>query len=199
MSTPAMVTAAAGTGHRITADEYEAMIRDGVLTENDKVELIDGQLEEIVPKGDDHVWACGELVRQLEAMSDGMWHARKEDPARVSDYDEPEPDITVATGTWRGMKGRRPRAEEILLVTEVAATTQEYDRGEKRERYARAAIPVYWIVDLKACTVEVYTDPDPDAGQYRACHVYGRNDRVPVILAGRVVGEVAVADLLLDD
>ena len=141
MSTPAMVTAAAGTGHRITADEYEAMIRDGVLTENDKVELIDGQLEEIVPQGEGHVWAVDELDEQLGAMSDGTWHSRKEHPARVSDYDEPEPDIVVATGTRRGMKGRRPRAEEILLVTEVAATTQEYDRGEKRERYARARTP----------------------------------------------------------
>ena len=67
MSTPAMATAAAGTGHRITADEYEAMIRDGVLTENDKVELIDGQLEEIVPQGEMATCGrCDELDEQLE-------------------------------------------------------------------------------------------------------------------------------------
>ena len=199
MSTPAMVTAAAGTGRRITADEYEAMIRDGVLTEHDKVELVDGRLEEIVPQGDDHVWAVDELDEQLSAMSDGTWHSRKEHPARVSDYDEPEPDIVIAAGTRKALKGCRPTAAEILLVTEVSVTSQAYDRGEKRERYVRAAIPVYWIVDLKACTVEVYTDPEPDAGQYRACHVYARNDRVPVILAGKFVGEVAMADLLPDE
>src|SRR4051812_30520976 len=110
MSTPAMVMASAGKDHRVTADEYEAMIRGGVLTEHDKVELIDGRLEEIVPQGDGHVWAVDELDEQLSAMSDGTWHSRKEHPARVSDYDEPEPDIAVDTGTRKALKGRRPRA-----------------------------------------------------------------------------------------
>ncbi|MFO0889217.1 MAG: Uma2 family endonuclease [Isosphaeraceae bacterium] len=187
---------APGDVHRITVDRYERMIAGGLVDEGDRVELLGGVLVNRMAQGPDHVWAVDELAAQLDAMAAGEWHARKEHPARLSEYDEPEPDVAVVLGPRSGLRGRHPVASEIPLVVEVAGTTQAEDRGIKQERYARAGIPTYWIVNLQTAVVEVYTDPDAVAGCYRGRADFGPGMRVPVVLSGTVAGEIAVADLM---
>jgi Uma2 family endonuclease len=182
--------------HRITADRYERMVAGGLLDEDDRVELLGGVLVKKMAQGPDHVWAVDELAVQLDAMSAGAWHARKEHPARVSEYDEPEPDVAVVMGPRAALRGRHPVASEIPLVAEVAGTTLAEDRGIKQERYARAGIPIYWIVNLSDSLVEVYTEPDSATGRYRSRADYGPGTRVPVVILGTVAGEIAVADLI---
>jgi Uma2 family endonuclease len=182
--------------HRITADRYERMIAGGLLDEDDRVELLGGVLVNKMAQGPDHVWAVDELAAQLDAMSAGAWHTRKEHPARVSDYDEPEPDVAVVMGVRAALRGRHPVASEIPLVAEVAGTTLAEDRGIKQERYARARIPIYWIINLHDAVIEVYTDPDATTGRYLSRADFGPGTRVPVVIFGTVAGEVAVSDLM---
>ena len=182
--------------HRITADLYERMIAGGLIDEDDRVELLGGVLVNKMAQGPNHVWAVDELATQLDAMSAEAWHARKEHPARVSEYDEPEPDVAVVMGTRAALRGRHPVASEIPMVVEVAGTTLAEDRGLKQERYARAGIPIYWIVNLLASLVEVYTEPDAVTGRYLRRADFGPGMRVPVVIFGAVAGEIAVADLM---
>ena len=83
----------------------------------------------------------------------------------------------------------------MALIVEVAESSLARDRGEKGDIYGRAAIPFYWIVNLVDGIVEVYSDPNP-AGGYRSRRELGSGDRVPVVLDGREIGQVDVADLL---
>jgi Uma2 family endonuclease len=172
------------------------MVAGGLLDEDDRVELLGGVLVNKMAQGPDHVWAVDELAVQLDAMSAGAWHARKEHPARVSEYDEPEPDVAVVMGPRAALRGRHPVATEIPQVAEVAVTTLAEDRGIKQERYARAGIPIYWIVNLSESLIEVYTEPDAVTGRYRNRADYGPGTRVPVVIFGAVAGEIAVADLM---
>lgn len=187
---------APGDVHRITVDRYERMVAGGVLDEGDRVELVGGVLVNKMAQGPDHVWAVDELAAQLDALAGGTWHARKEHPARISEYDEPEPDVAVVMGPRTALRGRHPVASEIPLVIEVAGTTLAEDRGIKQERYARAGIAVYWIVNLQEAVVEVYTEPDAVSGRYLARAEFQSGSRVPVVLFGAVAGEISTADLL---
>jgi Uma2 family endonuclease len=86
---------------------------------------------------------------------------------------------------------------DTVLVIEVADTTLRQDHGVKKRAYAQAAIPVYWIVNLKANTIEVYTDPTGSSKpDYRQCQEYGASDEIPVVIDGQEVGRVAVRELL---
>ncbi len=106
----------------------------------------------------------------------------------------PEPDISVVRGQSRDYV-EQPRPEDVPLVVEVADKGRlAIDRGDKRVSYAGGRIPVYWIVNLVDRQVEVYTDPGPDG--YRSRVDFKPGERIPVVLDGEQVGEVAVDDIL---
>ncbi len=86
----------------------------------------------------------------------------------------------------------------MLLVIEVADTTLARDRGIKLRSYARAKLPIYWIVDLIGETIEVYTDPDSQASPpiYRQPRIYDRQSAVPLEIGGRLIASIPVASVL---
>jgi Uma2 family endonuclease len=111
---------------------------------------------------------------------------------------EPEPDVMVVRGALRDYPDGHPRAEHVALVVEVADTSLRTDRGTKKRAYARAGIPVYWIVNLVDRCIEVYTDPtgpteEPDYHQRRE---YSPNETIAVVFDGVEVGALPVAELL---
>jgi Uma2 family endonuclease len=122
------------------------------------------------------------------------WLCRKEDPVRIPDFDEPEPDVSVVRGTLDDYLDRAPRPKDVFLLVEVSDTTLDRDRGEKKAAYARARIPVYWVINLVDRQVEVYSDPA--RGRYRSTQVYQPGQDVPVVIAGSQVGQIAVKDIL---
>ena len=126
-------------------------------------------------------------------MTPGWW-CRKEDPVRILGFDEPEPDVAVVRGTRDDYRVRIPEPKDITMVVEVAETTLDRDQGPKWDAYAHGRIPVYWIVDLVARRVEVYTDPSP-AG-YASCQFFVAGQDVPVVIDGVVVGRIVVSDIL---
>jgi Uma2 family endonuclease len=120
-----------------------------------------------------------------------------QEPITLSDG-EPEPDAVIFRGKPEDYSQRHPGADEVLLVVEVADTTLARDRGIKLRSYARAKLPVYWIVDLIAETIEVYTHPDSQSAPptYRQPQIYDRQSEVPLEIGGRLIASIPVASVL---
>ncbi len=134
------------------------MIRAGILTDDDPVELLDGWLVSKMPKNPPHC-VVTRLIRQaLERLVPAAWYVDTQEPLTTADS-EPEPDVVVVRGETRQYLDRHPGPEDVGLVVEVADTTLQRDRTSKKRLYARAGIPVYWIVNLPESRCEVYSEP----------------------------------------
>jgi len=181
------------TPRRITIDEYERMAASGVFDEPKKIELIDGYLVTKMPKSPEHSFTTKELIKALERMLPPRWTSRKEDPVRIPAYDEPEPDVAIVRGADADYRHRIPDVADVGLLVEVSRTNASADR-QQGIFYARGGIPVYWIVNLIDRQVEVYTDPGP-AG-YASRQDFPSGQRVPVVIDGQQVGQIAVDDIL---
>jgi Uma2 family endonuclease len=182
---------------RFSVEQYHAMIRAGILTPDDSVELLEGLLVVKMPKNPAHVLVKRLLRRALEAVVGRNFFVDQEDPVTVKDS-EPEPDVCVFRGEPRDYQDRHPGPGDTVLVAEVADTSLRRDRGRKKRIYAKASMPVYWIVNLVDQRIEVYTDPTGPAKEpdYRKHHDYGPNDAVPVVIDGKEVVRLKVSDLL---
>jgi Uma2 family endonuclease len=184
----------------LSVAQYDAMTDAGILTAEDRVELVGGELIRKMSKNGPHSIACRETFRLLDRLASGPdYFVTREDPVRIPDYDEPEPDVSIVRGKSRDYT-TQPDASRVALVVEVADSTLAFDRGRKLLAYAYGGIPVYWIVNLVDRQIEVHTEPSGPSGTIG----YGRKQvftataqqRVPVSIDGRDVGEVAAADLL---
>ena len=156
-----------------TVDAYQRLAELGVLRENDRVELIAGQVVEMSPIGDRHA-SC--VRRLIQLFSRSLLEAAIVDvqnPVVLGEHDAPQPDVVLLTPRPDAYP-RHPRATDILLVIEVADTTLAYDRDIKIPLYARAGIPEAWVVDLAAERIEVYQEPL--AGQYTRVRIASRGD-----------------------
>jgi hypothetical protein len=180
---------------RFTVDEYHKMIETGVLNENHRAELIHGW---IVPKmtiNPPHNYAVTALMEQLLALG-ATATVRIQQPITTTDS-EPEPDVVLAAGSKADYKTRNPKPSECIVVVEVPDATLHEDPTTKLALYAGAKVAVYWIVNLVDRRVEVYTQPRGGKNPTYKQHTdYGPDDVVPVVIAGKRVGTIAVKDLL---
>lgn len=189
-----------GLEQPMSVAKYHELIREGVLTEDDPVELLEERLIRKMPKNPPHVLATG-LVQEIlqKAVPEG-WFVNSQEPVTLSDG-EPEPDGAVVRGLRRQYRDRHSGPMDVALVVEVADSSLERDRSEKKRSYARAGIPIYWIVNLRDSQLEVYTEPTgptqpPDQPSYRCEITYGPEERVPVVIEGKEVAQLAVRDFL---
>lgn len=143
---------------RFTVDEYYQMYEMGILKFHERAEIIDGELIKKMSIGDFHATVVDLLNEFLIRNAPPNTRVRVQNPVRLSDYDEPEPDLALADLTKYDGK-RHPRPEEVLLIVEVSDTTLDYDRKTKIPLYAEAGIPEVWLINLKNKTVQVYTNP----------------------------------------
>ena len=178
--------------YRMTVEEYERMAAAGVL-DDPRVELINGYLVKKMGKDPPHIWAVDAIVEALRATLPQMW-CRKEDPVRIADFDEPEPDVAVVRGNRDDYRDRIPEPKDVVLLVEVAESTLDRDRGEKRRAYASGGILDYWIINLVARQVEVFSNPA--AGDYRSLQVFKLGDEIPVLIEGVEVGRISASDIL---
>ncbi len=179
---------------RITVDEYERIIQAAALDDPDRVELIDGYLVDKMGKSAEHGYATKKTLKALEPLLLDGWTWRSEQPVRIPDHDEPEPDITVVRGTDEDYEHRLPGPNDVSLLIEISLATLDRDRNEKLPAYARAGIRVYWIINLVDRQIEVYTEPGPVA--YGSRVDFRRGQTVPVVIDGQLLGEVAVNAIL---
>lgn len=180
---------------QLTVDQYHAMIDKGVLADDDPVELLEGILVFKMPKKPSHRIALTKLARAVAALLPSTVSLQTQEPITLGDG-EPEPDASVFVGKTEDYADRHPGPDEVQMVFEVSDTTLARDRGVKLRSYARAALPVYWIVDLAGGAVEVYTDVQPSVPNYRKRDVYDRKSSVPIILQAQMLGSILVADIL---
>jgi Uma2 family endonuclease len=180
-----------------TTEEYDEMLRAGILREGEPVELLGGLIRKKMAKSPLHQVTTTLTLHALHGVLPSGWHAVQENAVIISGYDEPEPDATVLRGEARDYANRKDAADDIALLVEVAASSIETDRGEKLRAYAAAGIPTYWIVNLNTQRIEVYSSPSMDDDpRYEHREERTAADQVDVVIDGVTVGQIAVAAIL---
>ncbi len=182
---------------RLSIAQYHQMVRSGILTDDDPVELLEGWLVTTMPKNPPHRLTTQLLREALAQLVPVGWYVDAQEPITTSDS-EPEPDVVIVRGDRRQYRDRHPGPTEVALVVEVSDSTLQRDRTMKQRLYAAAGIVAYWIVNLVEGQVEVYEEPiNPvDAPCYARRADYRRGESVPLTLDGQVVGVVAVETVL---
>lgn len=170
------------TKHRFTVDEYHKMGEAGIFGEDDRVELVGGEVVEMTPIGGRHLWVVNRLTDVLaDFRGMGSFVISVQNPIVLGEHEEYQPDLALLR---RDAPGERvPRAEDTLLVVEVADTSLQYDREQKLPRYARAGIPEVWISNVSEKVMEIYADPGP-SGYRSVARVRGGEDVVSVTVEG---------------
>jgi Uma2 family endonuclease len=148
---------------RFTVHDYHRMGEAGILHEDDRVELIEGEIVEMTAIGTRHFSCVNGLTRLLVVSVGGEAIISVQNSVRLNEYTEPQPDLAVIRP--RDYRASLPEPDDVLLLIEVSDTTLPYDRGVKLPLYARAGIREVWIVDLPGETIERYTAPS--ANGYR--------------------------------
>ena len=157
----------------LTVDEYHRMGEAGILTDDDRVELIEGELVAMAPIGSEHVAATNALTHLLVLAVGDRGIVSVQNPVRLTRRSEPQPDFAVLKPR-DDYRTTLPRPEDTMLAVEVANTSLDYDRNVKLALYARSGIPEVWIVNLAAMEVEVYRSPVADS--YTFVALAGRSE-----------------------
>ncbi|HEV8716638.1 MAG TPA: Uma2 family endonuclease [Candidatus Binatia bacterium] len=162
---PARV-AAAPVVHRFTRDEYYRMGEAGLFTD-ERVELLDGEIITMAPQNPPHAGITSRIAYALMRLLGSTVSLRVQLPIVLNDWSEPEPDIAVCLPDPDDYEREHPRADQVLLVIEVAEASLFYDRSRKVAAYAGSGIPEYWIVNLVDRRIEALSAPDPATRRYQ--------------------------------
>jgi Uma2 family endonuclease len=160
---------------RFSVDEYYKMIELGLIKDYEKAEIIDGELIRKMSVGDKHAFIVDILNEFFVRNTSNEIRVRIQNPLRLTDFHEPEPDIVLSDLTKYDGK-RHPRPAETLLVIEVSDSTLKYDRETKLFLYAEAEIPEVWIVNLPSNIVEVHQNPSN--GIYKLVNIFNQGETV---------------------
>ena len=145
-------------------EEYHWLIEHGLFHEDERVELIEGVLRQMSPKGRRHSSCLTRMLRIFHVEFGEQTSIRSQDPITLLDSNsEPEPDVVVARRRDDDYLEHNPYPEDVLLVVEIAYSSLEYDRRVKAPLYAAAGIAEYWIVNLVESQIEVYREPERPA------------------------------------
>ena len=167
---------AAPTRRRFTVAEYYAMADAGILTPDERVELLDGEIVVMPPIGDWRAARVNRFTNTFPPQLQGRAIVSVQNPTRLDDASEPQPDVMLLQ--WRDdfYEGGHPGPADVLLLIEVSDTTVDYDRSAKLAAYAAAGIPEVWIVSRPDRRVESYSDPH--GGEYSTVRYYGAGESI---------------------
>jgi Uma2 family endonuclease len=169
-----------------TTAEYHRMIEVGILAEDDRLELLDGEIIEMSPIGPRHVACVNRLNALLSSQTGTIVILSVQNPIQLNDYSEPQPDLALLKPRADFYAQALPAPADVLIVIEVADTSAESDRQVKIPAYARAAIAEAWLVDLASDRIEIYTQPG--SGVYQ---------EIRLILRGQDVASKTIPHLKL--
>jgi len=160
--------------YSFTAEEFERMGEAGILRQDARLELIEGEIIEMSPIGSPHAACVNFLNRVLNRLCGDDHIVATQNPIRLNDFSESQPDVTLLR--WRDdyYRERHPTPADVLLVIEVADATVVKDRTVKIPLYARAGIAEAWLVNIPEEWLEIYSDPA--GGTYQRAKVYGRGE-----------------------
>ena len=141
---------------RFNVQEYHRLAEVGILTEDDRVELLDGQIMVMAPIGENHRTVVDSLTELFTDQRRGRYRVGAQNPVLIDDEDEPQPDLVLYD---RAAIGRHPTPRDVFLIVEVADSSLDYDQRSKLPVYAGAEIREVWIIDLVRRCVQVYREP----------------------------------------
>jgi len=145
--------------HVHTVADYYRMAAAGILRPDERTELIEGEIIDMAPIGSRHASVVTKLALELQRVVNDRATVRVQNPVRLSDLSEPQPDLALLRPRADFYRDAHPGPADILLIIEVADTSLDYDRNTKLPLYARHGVPEVWLVDLVASTVERFLDP----------------------------------------
>ena len=180
------------TPKRFTIEEYHRLAEIGFFTEDERVELIRGEIIIMAAKGTFHTSCSSNLLRELGALIANRATLRCQDPIVLPSNSEPEPDFAIVRNRDDNYQSAHPRASDILLVIEVSDSNLKYDQDVKISLYAEAGISDYWIFNLVDNHLEVYSEPYQDM-QEKFGYAMKR-----IILSNQTVALPEFPDLALD-
>lgn len=175
---------------QFTVDDFERMIAAGILGEDDRVELVAGEVVAMAAIGGRHAESVFLISDSLVEKAGRRAHVWVQSPLSLPPYARPEPDLLLLRAPRARYRGRLPTAEDVLLVVEVAESSLIRDRDEKIPMYGRAGLPEAWLVDLVNDLIRLYREPTGDG--YRIIQTARR---------GETIAPLAFPDwrLLVDD
>jgi Uma2 family endonuclease len=180
------------TRRKLDVDEYHRLAEAGILGEDDRVELIEGELIQMSPIGSPHAGTVNALTQLLVTAVGGRAIVAVQNPVRLDDRSEPQPDFALLRPRADHYRGATPTPADVLLLVEVADTSGRYDRAVKLPLYARHAIPEVWIVDVESRAIEVHREPEGQS--YQKVSRPGRDDMLSPALLPEV--RLTVASIL---
>ena len=172
--------------HRLTATEFRRMAEAGILREDERIELIEGELIDMAPIGSRHASTVARLTAWLNRAASGRLIVFPQNPVSLSEHSEPQPDLALLKPRDDYYRAALPTAEDVLLLIEVADTTLDYDKVTKVPLYARSGIAEVWLVNLRDAVIEVFRGPGAQG--------YARVTRVE---RDQCIAPLAFADLVL--
>ncbi|MGH9201774.1 MAG: Uma2 family endonuclease [Vicinamibacterales bacterium] len=177
---------------RFTADDYQRIGQAGILSEDDRVELIDGEILSMSPIGTRHCASVDRATRAMVTRAGDKAIVRVQGAVRLDFYNEPEPDLVLLRPRADFYASFHPGPADILLIVEVADSSIDYDRKVKGQIYARMGVAEYWLADLNEHVLSCYSVPGRDA--YADLRQYQRGQSVAPLLLPECV--IAVDDLI---
>jgi len=172
--------------HKLDVDAYDRMANAGIFEEDDRIELIDGELIDMAPIGQEHAATVGTLTKVFVLACGEIATVWCQNPVRVDEHNEPQPDFAILRLRADGYRtGNRPGPADVLLLVEVADSSVRFDRQIKLPLYARSGIGEVWIVDLKRRIVDVYRNPTSHG--YGEPKTYQPGERLALMLAPEIV------------
>ncbi len=178
------------TRRPFTVEEYHRLAQVGVVGEDERVELIEGDIIRMPLIGSRHA-ACVDRLNHLFSRISRDVIVRVQGPLRLGERSEPQPDVAVLKWHQDFYAEEHPGANDVVLVVEVSETSATYDREMKVSLYGRHGVPEVWVVDLEREVIEVYRGPS--AAGYAEVKWARRGDGVPSLALGR---KIAVDDVL---
>jgi Uma2 family endonuclease len=156
--------------------EYYRMAVAGVFSEDDRVELIEGEIVEMNPIGSRHAACVGRLTKLLERLAGDRSIVWVQNPVQIDDSSEPLPDVALLKLRDDFYAQANPQAADVLLLIEVADSSVEYDRDIKIPLYAESGVIEVWLINLPKETVEIYSRPLD--GKYQETRLVKRGESI---------------------
>ena len=147
---------------KFTVADYHRMGDAGILHEDDRLELIDGELFEMAPIGTRHAGTVTRLNSRFGALAADRYLVSAQNPLQIPPFDEPQPDIVLLRPRTDGYLAQHPRPADAVLVVEVADSSLAWDRDVKISIYGRVGVVESWLVDIEHRTVTVFREPSPE-------------------------------------
>ncbi|MBI4318299.1 MAG: Uma2 family endonuclease [Chloroflexi bacterium] len=180
------------TRRRFTVSEYEQMAQAGILDEDDRVELIDGEVIEMTPIGPRHAGCVNRLSDLMFSKFRSLATVSPQNPVIIGEYTALQPDLALLRHRPDFYASSHPKPSDVLLLVEVADSSVARDRHVKMPLYAQSGIPEVWLVDMEQESITVYREPVN--GGYRTAQVLRRGDKLaPAAFPSR---KLSVADIL---